>query len=589
MRRMRLGWIAFASFLATFLGGSFMPGHVGRQLVSLGLCSVLSFNTGICLISPSSGAAVAALPPQSQTQSIDTADFTLPDQPSFNVEMPSLDVPSLDVADTGTEFSTSDRQIAQALCSTSSGRPSMMTFKNSSSKSVDVFWVDSKCKEVKYSTLLPGRSIMQSSFLNHIWRIRDSATRQEIRTVASSSTVETIEIKDPARTQLIAFQLSAAKQIAAGQFQLEMTSTQREGCRFISTIRKNGSQIYQEAIEFIAANPATCGMSSYKSTFQPGGNKIATQIGNEIFSLNATSTSAAITYRNPVGTTVPVGSFALKPKPSAGGNTETSQLCEFFKKACDVVSSISDGSFITGPISAALQKAYPQLMTVSQSKDVSKITGLALAPALSSVIAKYIPVLGTTLMIGEFTCWFLIKGGLPPIPVLEKATNSGTNFAYSVAGSYATSEVTSTIDKGLETIRKALGIDICGSKKADDYSVTLSNNNIPYQQSAQLKIKFNNSKNNTGKIEVTGSGFSSIRPHTYNIPASMRSQGEITANIVNQGYQMDYKQCDSSTGYVNVAIIGTNGESLFNKQFQPVTYVGKLSTGIYPCSARVTW
>jgi hypothetical protein len=193
------------------------------------------------------------------------------------------------------------------------------------------------------------------------------------------------------------------------------------------------------------------------------------------------------------------------------------------------------------------------------------------------------------LMIGEFTCWLLIKGGLPPIPVLEKATNGKTSFAYSVAGAYATSEATSVIDSGLATIRKALGIDICG-KETDAYSATLSSQDIPYQQSVQLKVKFSNSKNNTGRIQITGSGLRSIHPYPYNLPESMRKQGEISATISNLGYRMDNGQCNSAMGsFLAVTVISTSGEQLFYKQFKPVNYIGKLSGSTYPCSASVSW
>jgi hypothetical protein len=53
-----------------------------------------------------------------------------------------------------------------------------LTFKNqTNNRSIELLWVDQQCTEVTYATLGPGASHVQPTFVGHVWRLRDSATR----------------------------------------------------------------------------------------------------------------------------------------------------------------------------------------------------------------------------------------------------------------------------------------------------------------------------------------------------------------------------------------------------------------------------
>ncbi len=52
-----------------------------------------------------------------------------------------------------------------------------LTFKNlTDNRSIDLFWVDQHCTEVKYAQLGPGATQVQPTFVGHPWRLRDTAT-----------------------------------------------------------------------------------------------------------------------------------------------------------------------------------------------------------------------------------------------------------------------------------------------------------------------------------------------------------------------------------------------------------------------------
>jgi hypothetical protein len=61
-------------------------------------------------------------------------------------------------------------------CSQAAMLPVTLTFRNQTSRSVDLFWADYQCKELSYGTIGPGASHLQQTFVGHVWRLRDTAT-----------------------------------------------------------------------------------------------------------------------------------------------------------------------------------------------------------------------------------------------------------------------------------------------------------------------------------------------------------------------------------------------------------------------------
>jgi hypothetical protein len=61
-------------------------------------------------------------------------------------------------------------------CSQVATLPASLTFRNQTSRSVDIFWADYQCKELSYGTLAPGASRLQQTFIGHVWRLRDTET-----------------------------------------------------------------------------------------------------------------------------------------------------------------------------------------------------------------------------------------------------------------------------------------------------------------------------------------------------------------------------------------------------------------------------
>lgn len=92
----------------------------------------------------------------------------------------------------GTSGGTSGLPTAtpSGACSQGSASAVNVTFRNQTSdRSIDLYWVDYQCMEVLYSTLSPGASRLQPTFVGHPWRLRDSTTHVLYKEFIASSTL----------------------------------------------------------------------------------------------------------------------------------------------------------------------------------------------------------------------------------------------------------------------------------------------------------------------------------------------------------------------------------------------------------------
>lgn len=63
-------------------------------------------------------------------------------------------------------------------------------------KTISIYWVDESCQEVLYYTLNPKTSYTQSTFVGHIWHVRDKSTRILLQETTASATTITVRITD---------------------------------------------------------------------------------------------------------------------------------------------------------------------------------------------------------------------------------------------------------------------------------------------------------------------------------------------------------------------------------------------------------
>ena len=63
---------------------------------------------------------------------------------------------------------------AGTTCSATGGGAVAVTFTNTCSKSLDIYWVDFACAEKKYLTIDSGTSKGMNTYFGHVWRARDT-------------------------------------------------------------------------------------------------------------------------------------------------------------------------------------------------------------------------------------------------------------------------------------------------------------------------------------------------------------------------------------------------------------------------------
>jgi len=87
-----------------------------------------------------------------------------------------------------------DGIVVRNLASMESATTRNIEFQNESANTMELMWIDFKGKEQSYSTLHPGSKRLLSSFLNHVWLVREKATREGVKVVIVVSGIGTQKI-----------------------------------------------------------------------------------------------------------------------------------------------------------------------------------------------------------------------------------------------------------------------------------------------------------------------------------------------------------------------------------------------------------
>jgi len=82
-------------------------------------------------------------------------------------------------------------------CSTDWSKTTNFKLYNNHNDYVDVMWMDYQCNEQKYMTLSPGASYVQSTFVTHPWRIRESRSGKLLKQFTpDNSTTRYLSVND---------------------------------------------------------------------------------------------------------------------------------------------------------------------------------------------------------------------------------------------------------------------------------------------------------------------------------------------------------------------------------------------------------
>jgi hypothetical protein len=83
---------------------------------------------------------------------------------------------------------------AQGTCSVGNGEPAIITFENETSSTLSLYWVDYSCQETAYGTLSPESSIVQETYDQAEWVIRDESGNEVLRVLADNDVEPTFTI-----------------------------------------------------------------------------------------------------------------------------------------------------------------------------------------------------------------------------------------------------------------------------------------------------------------------------------------------------------------------------------------------------------
>ncbi len=80
-------------------------------------------------------------------------------------------------------------------CSVIGGPGMQWTVTNSRAIPVKLWWVDFECVERPYADILPGATLNQMSFVDHVWRIRDVQSGQLVAEVVLEGDGQMTEVR----------------------------------------------------------------------------------------------------------------------------------------------------------------------------------------------------------------------------------------------------------------------------------------------------------------------------------------------------------------------------------------------------------
>jgi hypothetical protein len=82
-------------------------------------------------------------------------------------------------------------------CSVSWNTTTTLKIENNHDKYIDVYWMNYQCKEQLYSTVPPGGTLIQPTFVSHPWRIRENGSGKILKQVTpTTSATKVIAVHD---------------------------------------------------------------------------------------------------------------------------------------------------------------------------------------------------------------------------------------------------------------------------------------------------------------------------------------------------------------------------------------------------------
>jgi hypothetical protein len=302
--------------------------------------------------------------------------------------------------------------------------------------------------------------------------------------IGSGTSVQSFTLKlQPAVVPQVNFTPSAIRETSTTSFQVDLTGS--DGTKATIFYRRLNGKVFQEEIHIMEINKATGSYNlASKLKFSPDGSQVEVQTPNSRESMLVTRNA------NKTVTLISTDQFGQKQSFTSQPYVENGQnaiayptgLCKAIDDFCSGVQKISNVMLLPDLVLDKLF-ANPQL-----KKALEKVT-----------VFRLYSYLKAGLNISSLGCW-IIKGGIPPLPVLK----SKAALLYGLAGAIADKAGVKfpAIETVLAKLRKEWGLDFCDR---DSITVTIQGpTTLKEGQSTIVRVEYQSLKCLASEVTIYG-------------------------------------------------------------------------------------
>jgi len=376
--------------------------------------------------------------------------------------------------------------------------------------------------------------------------------------------------------------IPTARQISADTY--EMTLAGNDGSRFVSTIKKTDTQVYQESVRYTPSNQGNSGLQPFTVRYNPDGTRAELQqagSSNSVILQRIDNKSGSIIEKSATGETE-VGKIGdLGTDFARNLALELSCIfgkgfCQAFEQTAEMVGKWKEGAEKVGSVLEKFKvPVNGSSSAIEEFEGISQVSGVictalfgddkALKEAVTGAAEDKIPLpkpLTKFLKIGD---------------AVQNLFSGINKYFFEGKGELSSN------------LRKELGINACDPQSPTvppppstnpsppppstaSLKIEIQPSAIPYLGTANLNVKYSNPDNDSRIVEITGSGQKGLGSTSFLIPEDKKGQGELNFTLTNGGRQLGGPGIADLGNFLDVGIGNGRGGGLFASDYKQLSF-----------------
>lgn len=384
------------------------------------------------------------------------------------------------------------------------------------------------------------------------------------------------------KANIVTYDIPTARQISADTY--EMTLAGNDGSRFVSTIKKTDTQVYQESVRYTPSNQGNSGLQPFTVRYNPDGTRAELQqagSSNSVILQRIDNKSGSVIEKSATGETE-VGKIGdLGTDFARNLALELSCIfgkgfCQAFEQTAEMVGKWKEGAEKVGSVLEKFKvPVNGSSSAIEEFEGISQVSGVictalfgddkALKEAVTGAAEDKIPLpkpLTKFLKIGD---------------AVQNLFSGINKYFFEGKGELSSN------------LRKELGINACDPQSPTvppppstnpsppppstaSLKIEIQPSAIPYLGTANLNVKYSNPDNDSRIVEITGSGQKGLGSTSFLIPEDKKGQGELNFTLTNGGRQLGGPGIADLGNFLDVGIGNGRGGGLFASDYKQLSF-----------------